>query len=197
MATQYPALIRPLSEFAVRLIVGWASLGDQDTGAAKPRCPGIPATLLGPGLRNPREPPFFLNSAWMGWRRGSAVEGEAAARICGERSYSESHCRVVLFAVPLWLVKVLSLRVWILPKASREVPEVEKLRDVERWFNSNHCFFKKSFWGARECSRNRISGGEPDHKPTSLGTSCPGAGVYDKGKRGETSEDTAKCKVTF
>ena len=119
MATQYPASIRPLSEFAVRLIVGWASRGDQDPGAAKPRCPGIPATLLGPGLCNPREPPFFLNSAWMGWRRGSAVEGEAAASICGERSYSESHCRVVLFAVPVWLVKVLSLRVWILPKASR------------------------------------------------------------------------------
>lgn len=51
------------------------------------------------------------------------MEGEAAGSICGERSYSESCSR---------FVKVLSLRVCILPKASRKVPEVEKLRDVER-----------------------------------------------------------------
>ena len=83
MATQYPASTRPLAEFAVRLILGWASRGGQDSGAAKPRCPGIPATLLEPGLCNPRESPFFPSSAWMGWRRGAAVEGEAAASVFG------------------------------------------------------------------------------------------------------------------
>lgn len=50
----------------------------------------------------------------------------------------------------------------------------------------------KSFLRAREFSRNRVSGREPDHKPTSSGTSCLGAGVYDKDKRGGTSEDTVK-----
>ena len=55
----------------------------------------------------------------------------------------------------------------------------------------------KNILRAQKCSRNRVSGGEPDHKPTSSGTSCPSAGVYDKDKRGETSEDTEKCKVTF
>lgn len=52
-------------------------------------------------------------------------------------------------------------------------------------------FFKK-FFRAREFSRNRVSDGEPDHKPTSSGTSYLGAGAYDKDKRGETSEDTVK-----
>lgn len=147
MATQYSALTGPPSEFAVRLILGWASRGDQDTGAATmPRYPCNPAWAWFMHLESL---PFFPNSSLDGWRRGSGGgggsgggRGEAAGSICGERSYSESCSR---------FVKVLSLRVCILP-ASRKVPEVEKLRDVERWFNSIIHFFKK-YLRAQKCSR--------------------------------------------
>ena len=85
------------------------------------------------------------------------------------------------------------LRMRILTKVGGKVPEVKKI--LKQHSTPTIHLFNKSFLQARE--RSRGSGGELDHKATSLGTSTPGAGVHNSSTRGETCESTEKCKITF